>query len=241
VEAGHSWKVDPAVAGTIPDTATGGAQTLTEGTGVGRGTAQPNPDVFDTDPDTLEQVVRTVDVSTFTGTGAATGSGTTPALAMSNSFTVAVWAMPTTTNAANPSATVSYSVFAQEGTAISGFFLDAYRNQWRFCMPTTQVAAPFDGVCVTSGTTGVAVNQWTYLVGQWDAVNHQVRLTVGTPGTPWIKSHASTAAANGVIDVGRRNTAYPWVGSIYDPQAMQAIATVGQLSALRLYSDPKDL
>ncbi|HEY2041211.1 MAG TPA: DNRLRE domain-containing protein [Jatrophihabitans sp.] len=237
VETGHSWKIDPATTGSIPDTAASAGQPLLEGAGVGRGLDEPNPDGFVADPVTSEKLpVPVVAVSTFAGQGAAKASAAV--LTMSQSFTVAAWVKPTSTAASSLTAASAFAIAAQEGPLISGFFVDVYRNQWRFCMPSTQNST-FDGACVRS--TGVAVNAWTFIAAQWDAVNHQLRLTVGEPGSPLVASHSVTASADGVFDIGIRNQPgqlFPWVGGIYGPAAIQAVATPAQLDRLRDFYSP---
>jgi hypothetical protein len=245
-QAAHTWRIDSAVIGSIPDLASSGPS-LSEGAGVTRGADAPNPSVTSVDDDTGETIAQPQDVSVFTGAGAlkttATGAASVLGTAgMASSFTFTAWVKPTAAAATSPTATAGYAVAAVEGSSVSGFFIDVYRNQWRFCMPSTQNST-FDGVCAV--VTGVVLD-WNFVAAQWDAVNKQLRFSVGTPSgsSAIVKSHPVTAAASGVFDVGVRNQPgqlYPWVGRVFAPTLMQAIASSNQLTALWQYATPAQL
>lgn len=246
-QAAHAWRIDPNVSGSLPDLNTSAGQALSEGPGVGRAVDTPNQSVTTVDDNTGETIPAPETVSTFTsssgdlstaGTGSASLLG---ASGMASSFTFTAWVKPTVADATNPSSSTAYAVAGLEGSAISGFVVDAYKNQWRFCMPTTQQAS-WDGICVA--VPGVVLD-WTFLTAQWDAVNKQLRLTVGDPsGLPAVKSHPVTAAASGVLDIGSRvdpGRAYPFAGSIFAPTLVPAVASSDQLTALWEYAKPSDL
>jgi hypothetical protein len=246
VQAGHAWRVNTSLTTTVPDDGTSSPQDLNVGTGVSNAVDAPNPAVTDVDPVTLDPRATPENVSTFTGSGALKTSTALSGFSMSQNFTFTAWVKPTGTSVMSGSATVGYAIAAQEGTSISGFLVDAYRGQYRFCMPTTQNST-FDGVCATANIPhdGSLVPVWAFIIAQWDWTNKTLRLTVGAPGTPTdVEYHASTAAASGVFDVGVRNQPgqiYPFVGSIFAPTVMQAIASTDQLTALSKYAEPSGL
>ena len=253
VKAGHSWHAmndGSTPAGAIPDTATTGnnPQTLAGSTVTApnppTSTDAPNPLVTNGYDDQLQPIPEPEYVSNFSGAGALkSAAGSAAVLNMASSFTVAAWVKPTNNLVLSSGA---YAIMAQEGTAVSGFFLDAYAGNWRFCMPTTQNVT-FNGNCASTPIASSAVGTWTYIVAQWDVTNQVLRLSAGTPGGNWasIVTHTPpTAAASGVFDVGVRNQPgqlFPFQGSIFDPVAIQAIADTTALTALSQYFDPKDL
>ncbi len=185
-------------------------------------------------------------VLSFTGSAASVTTGTTalpnaPALAdTSKSFTVGAWlSSPTIT------AGTAMTALAQDGTNESSFFLENSNNHWALCMPTSN-ATTWAGDCVS---TSVAINPntWTWVVGTWDAVNKQIRISATTDGsaaTPTVASHAAAWASTGSLYVGRDKigTAYRyWRGLIADPVVVPGVLDSVQTGELGQHMVPGGL
>jgi hypothetical protein len=177
-----------------------------------------------------------VGVLQFDGTTAtATTSG--PAIDTTRSFTVAAWV-----KAADTSDTLVRPVLSQDGSSISSFFLQNAVGHWHFCVPESE-SATFAGACAES-TELVTPGVWNFVVGEWDAVNHQVRLyltTGGSASTPVVESQDSVPASTGPVTVGRdkKGTNFRYFnGQIYHPAVLQGDLTSNQIRNLGQFDQP---
>jgi hypothetical protein len=143
---------------------------------------------------------------------------------------------------ADASSTLVRPILTQDGSSISGFFLQNSTGHWRFCLPNAE-ATTWSGDCATSSGS-VAVGSWTFVVGEWDAINQQARIYVSTDGsasTPVIASHASVPASPVTVAVGRDKvgSAYRYFnGEIYHPAVVPGILTSSQVSLLGQSDQP---
>lgn len=230
VLAGHQWQTTPGPVDSsgnpdtapcpldpVSDTATTAAQPVALSGAVCWGS------------DVLPPGPPAVGTLSFAGS---TASATTsaPVLDTTHSFTVAAWVNP-----ADGGAGITRPILSQDGSALSGFFLQNGNGHWYFCLPDAEVA-PYVGDCASTGT--VTINTWMFLAAEWDATNHQLRLYVSTDGsaaTPVVVSHESVPASTGPIAVGRDKigTAYRYFnGQIYNPTAIQGLLSSLQIGAL---------
>jgi hypothetical protein len=151
-----------------------------------------------------------------------------PAIDTTRSFTVAAWV-----NAADASTTLVRPVLSQDASNISSFFLQNNIGHWSFCVPSSDMPT-YAGTCATS-VDPVTPGAWTFVVGEWDAVNHQVRLYNsggGSASAPVVESQHSMPASTGAVFVGRDKvgTAYRFFnGQIYHPTVLQ-----GDLSSTQI-------
>jgi hypothetical protein len=167
----------------------------------------------------------------YAGT-AATAMTATPVVDTRQSFTVAAWLY-----ASSSSSTVA--ALGQDGTNESTFFLQAGAGHWMFCLPgvdaTTWAASA--GHCATAPGT-LVLNQWTYVVGVWDSVNKQARISASTDGsvTTWsVVSHNSVPASVTGVVVGRNKVdgGYRyWTGDIGYPAVIQGVLSSAQISVM---------
>jgi len=179
-----------------------------------------------------------VGVLRFSGVvGMATTGG--PAIDTTKSFTVAAWVKAT-----DASSTLVRPILTQDGSSISGFFLQNSVDHWRFCLTAVE-STTYSGTCTQStATVSSTLNTWMFIVGEWDAINHQVRLYVSSDGsasTPVIASHASVPASTGVVAVGRDKvgTAYRYFnGEIYHPAVLPGVLSSTQLASLGQSDQP---
>ena len=250
VQKGHAWFFSDADAATnagtgtgitptppVPDTATTSPTPLNATSGMTFGPDSPNTAMTHTDPVTAQEAPLVMTVSQFNGTAAES----TPAkvLDTTKSFTVAAWVKPT-----SAATTSALPVVTQAGSQESSFFLQASSNTWRLCIPDSD-ASTWNGDCAYSSST-VAPNQWVFIVGEWDAINHQIRLYVNadgadSTGTPAVHYHASAPATVGGLYVGQDligSQVRHFVGSIFAPMAFQAVATPNQIYSLMTYETP---
>lgn len=158
------------------------------------------------------------------------------------SYTVAAWLYPSTTDPAGR----NYTALSQGGTVNSGFYLQltAGTQQWRFCV-RSQTTPPVTD-CATA-PTAATLGTWQFVAGEWDTANQQVRLYVGAGAQPAATaSHtlpAGDVSAAGPLTVGSAiSTGAPsnqWGGDIDDPAAFQGLADYQQLHDLFTQSSPQ--
>jgi len=166
------------------------------------------------------------------------GTATTsePVIDTTKSFTVGAWLKI----GDNPS-NVFETAMTQDGSAVSGFFLMQAFGRWQFCVPRTE-SNVWDG----DGAVGppAAANTWTFVVGTWDAINHQIRIYASTDGsasTPAVAYHPSTPASNGPVSFGLGHAAghvRPWRGSIASPFVFQGVMSSSLFTYLGKKSIP---
>ncbi len=176
-------------------------------------------------------------VLTFNGTSSlATSPRTTD---LTKPFTVAAWVYPTGT-ASRFYTAVSSDSGTPGSSSASGFDLQYYSGvsgnslyrTWRFCLPNG-TGAVVD--CAVSATGQVLLNKWTFVAGQWDPVNHAIRLYLG--GQPVSSSsHQSSATSTGQLVVGRawwaNATTDWWAGMVDSPIVTPSLSDGFQLNAL---------
>ncbi|MEV4058106.1 LamG domain-containing protein [Amycolatopsis sp. NPDC049688] len=96
----------------------------------------------------------------------------TPVVNTAGSFSVSAWAVLTKADGAN------YTVFGQNGTAVSGFQVqyNGTLHKWAVVIPQADQNDP----AVTAVVSNVALvtNEWTHLAMSYDAVQHVVKLYV---------------------------------------------------------------
>ncbi len=165
------------------------------------------------------------------GGAAPTASAASPGLAdTSKSFTVGAWLNASTTGSG-----IYRTAVDQEGTNQSAFFLQNTGGYWGFCMSNSD-ATTFAGDCVRG--SAVTVNTWTFVVGVWDAVNHQLRVYVSPDGsgtTPSTGSHQAAWKATGPLYVGRDKIGSAlryWSGSIANPFVVPGVLDGTQIGHL---------
>jgi hypothetical protein len=227
-QAGHAWLPDvnavPASGcgqATVPDSAdpahsTPQPMTLSGGVCWAKDTPVPPP----------------VGGLHFDGTNSTAISG--PLLDDTKSYTVAAWVDPTGTDT-----THFYTAVSARGVVDSAFYLQRASSQkWRMCIRTQ--SAPAVTGCATS-STDVATNEWTFLVGMYDAVNHQVRLIVSTDGsatTPFVAGFSQPGPSESLpIVVGGARSASNdftnnWQGDVVGPMVMPGIASSTQIALM---------
>jgi hypothetical protein len=156
-----------------------------------------------------------------TGYGATTG----PVLNTAASFTVSAWvklpALPTN----------HATVFAQEGTNNSGFYLwyNTGWNGWAFSFASNDTTTYTWNAAGSSA--GAAVNTWTHVVGAYNAATHTAQLylngTLAATGTgitnwnatgPLLLGAAKTAGTLGNYFPGEISNAQAWNYALSAPQ-----------------------
>jgi concanavalin A-like lectin/glucanase superfamily protein len=225
VHAGHSWEVAADTDGTVdcssgqvPDTATSNPQPLALSGGLTCGAASPT---FPPPHGLLH----------FDGT--ASHPTTSARLNTSASYTVAAWLRPS-----GMVSTGNYTALGQAGTANSAFYLQVGSGlKWRMCIRTQTTTVATD--CVDAGTA--AMGQWAFVVGVYDAINHEARLYVSSdgsapaPATGFARNQGGVSAS-GSITVGRAessaSSANFWQGDILNPAVFQGVANTDQISKL---------
>lgn len=225
VLAGHSWTTDvqpgssPTCAATaVTDNAPASPKSLTLSASACRSPAiGPG---LPTDPGVTLSALK------LNGTSASVAKTASSVIDTSRSFTIGAWLNP----AVNVPAGTAMPALAQDGSNTSAFMLQDGEGYWRFC------AAPADtsswaGGCVSS-VNKAALNTWTFVVGVFDALNHQLRLYVSSDGatyTPTVQAFEKVTASTGPFYVGRdkvgTNYRY-WNGQVADPFAFQGVISV---------------
>jgi hypothetical protein len=172
------------------------------------------------------------------GTGSATtGSGASPlTVDATNAFAVSVWVRPEVASSSAEDVALSL-----DGTSLSGFKLGQYNGKWMFCMPRNQTpATPYDGDCAYVNqptTTSDYVGQWTLLVGTWDPIAHQIRLSVNGTAAEAGVAHTSTGTASGALRVGAvqdGTVSTSWIGDVLNPAIFAGMLAPEQLTTLNL-------
>ena len=157
---------------------------------------------------------------------------------LSQPFTVSGWVYPTGT------ANLYYTAISTDSTtsgstSASGFDLQYHAgsagqsnyNIWRFCLPNGTATVD----CAVSAAGQVQLNQWTFVSGQWDPVNHAVRLYV-SGALVSSASHQPTTGNTGQLVVGRAwwagATTDWWAGMIESPVITPSLSDSTELSNL---------
>lgn len=207
-------------ANTTPGTGISGEKDLTVGSGLPRTVtdsigAQPAAPVL--------SFSGTVSSTTLAQTSAA-GVDTT------QSFTASAWVKPATS-------TGTMAIIAQSGATNSGFVLEDVGGSMTFCVQPQNGAG--SSHCATAAVVS-PVNTWVMVTGIWDAVNHQVRLVLGTnlPASvvaPHVPPTGDVTAA-GVVTIGSAQVtgtaANPWNGKIASAVLIQEPADTTLLTTL---------
>jgi Concanavalin A-like lectin/glucanases superfamily len=224
-QAGHSWPITAAPDGTVDcssgsvaDSATSSRESLTLSAGVTCGSGAPTGGPPH-------------GVLSFDGT--ASNATTTAQLNTATSYTVAAWLRPT-----GMVSTGNYTAMGRDGATNSAFYLQVGSGlKWRMCIRTQTATVATD--CVDAGS--VVLGQWVFVVGVYDAINHEARLYVSTDGsaaTPAIgyARDQSGLSAAGPLTVGRALSAGArgnyWQGDILNPAIFQGVANSDQIAKL---------
>ncbi|MEW1843026.1 LamG-like jellyroll fold domain-containing protein [Nonomuraea angiospora] len=165
------------------------------------------------------------------GQSDSTGTTSGPVVDTSQSFSVAAWVKLTSTGAV-------YTVAGQDGTNVSGFFLQYHKtlNRWVFNRYATDGVGT--GGALAQSTATPQLNTWTHLTGVYDRATQSLRLyvngvlqqeTVWTY-TPW--------NATGPTSIGRGRyagaDADAWVGELDDVRLYQGVLSSAQIARLSL-------
>ncbi|MFE4535355.1 LamG domain-containing protein [Streptomyces scopuliridis] len=144
------------------------------------------------------------------------------------SFTVSAWARLTSSGE-------FYTVAAQDGGAISGFFLQYAQddNRWRLAMGRSDSAEAGEDEAESAGPP--AMNTWQHLTGVFDAEKRQIRLYVDGR-LQSTAAHRSTWSANGSFTVGRGlwegDKSDLYEGYVDDVRAYQRAMSASEIAAL---------
>jgi len=223
-EQGHAWRTDTASGSpmptSLPDEATAAPAQLSLNPAVGWSTGQ------------ALRPTSSSSVLTFNGSSSV---ATAPYLLdIAKPFTVAAWVYPQGTQARYYSA-LSTDSTGTSATGASGVQLQYYAGSgatgsqapnavWRMCMPN----GTSSNDCATSAAGSVQLNSWTFVAGEWDPVNHNVRLYLNG-AVAATASHLPTATvASGQFVVGRAwwNSAVTdwWSGAVESPIVVQSLS-----------------
>jgi hypothetical protein len=170
---------------------------------------------------------RTGDAATFDGTDDRVVAGA-PAIRTDASFSVSAWAY---LGMAWPFRTVA----SQDGTAVSGFFLqyNGVHDRWGFAMLESDSTSAVKQEVLSASAP--VLNRWTHLVGVYDDEANQIRLYVNGV---LASSTARTAEwnATGVFAVGRARyggaDADHFGGRIDEVAAYQRVLTATEVTDL---------
>jgi hypothetical protein len=149
------------------------------------------------------------------------------------SFSVSLWAYPTTTGG-------THGLIAEAGTAASGssgFFIkqDPINLRWVFDMPQADTSAPTEDQIATANSSLVA-NTWYHLVATYNSSNKQMAFYVNDSligtlthgGTPW--------NSTGALQVGRLrwngNPTNYYKGSIDDVRVYPRVLSATEVDDL---------
>ncbi|MFJ9211664.1 LamG-like jellyroll fold domain-containing protein [Streptomyces sp. NPDC102264] len=144
------------------------------------------------------------------------------------SFTVSAWARLTSNGE-------FYTVAAQDGGNISGFFLQYAQddNRWRLAMGQSDSTEAGEDEAESAGPP--AMDTWQHLTGVFDAEKRQIRLYVDGR-LQSTAAHRSTWNANGSFTVGRGlwegDEADQYKGYVDDVRAYQRAMSASEISAL---------
>ncbi|MEV4972295.1 LamG domain-containing protein [Streptomyces scopuliridis] len=144
------------------------------------------------------------------------------------SFTVSAWARLTSSGD-------FYTVAAQDGGAISGFFLQYAQddNRWRFAMGHSDSTEAGEDEAESAGPP--AMDTWQHLTGVFDAEKRQIRLYVDGR-LQSTAAHRSTWSANGSFTVGRGlwegDKSDLYEGYVDDVRAYQRAMSAPEIAAL---------
>jgi hypothetical protein len=86
-------------------------------------------------------------------------------------------------------------------------------------------------------TTSDYVGQWTLLVGTWDPIAHQIRLSVNGTAAEAGVAHTSTGTASGALRVGAvqdGTVSTSWIGDVLNPAIFAGMLAPEQLTTLNL-------
>jgi large repetitive protein len=154
-------------------------------------------------------------VASFNGTsGAITTSG--PVLNTAGDFSVSGWAYLTKTGS-------WADVITQDGTTVSGFFLqyDSADNRWAFSM----LPGDADGTAIRAlSPLAPALDTWTHLAGTYDAATGQMDLYLNgqLAGTA---TNTSPFATSGDVAIGRGK--YDGAGTDFFPGELSDVEAFG--------------
>jgi hypothetical protein len=221
VKAGHSWPTDAGVsnptapcpqAAAVADTASSSVMNMSlSGSVCWQSSASFPPPAGST---------ATPNVLNFPGTTHTSRTASSP-IDTSKSFTVGAWLRPATVSSAGTAQTA----IVQHGVNEEMFYLQNSNGAWWFCMPFADTAV-WKGDCVAGPP--VVANQWTFVVGVFDAVNRQMRIYVSTDGsgsTPLTETHqANPYVPGGQLELGLdqiNGSVRQWTGQILDPFVFQ--------------------
>ena len=166
----------------------------------------------------------------FNGTSSAVNMGK-GLIATANSFSVSCWVKMNSTS--------GFQTFvSQDGTNISGFFLQKKGSTGKFgfsCLASDSNAA---ATLAADGTTTPTTGVWYHLIGVYDRPNSLLKLYVngvlestGSFTTPW--------SATGVTTIGRgffNNAQTDWVnGSIDDVRLYNRLLTASEIATISAY------
>ncbi|HEX6684811.1 MAG TPA: LamG-like jellyroll fold domain-containing protein [Candidatus Limnocylindrales bacterium] len=126
-----------------------------------------------------------------------------PAIVTTDSFSVSTWVRLSRTPAG------TWTVLAQDGTTVSGFYLGVRQKttggpyHWTFQMHTTDAAGPTARTDSINPIAAADVGAWVHLIGVYDAVRGEIRLYVN--GVPQLTVPRATTPwqATGPLTVGR--------------------------------------
>lgn len=151
------------------------------------------------------------------------------AIDTSKSFTVSAWLK------LDEAGTVHRTAVSQDGSTISGFFLqyNPASRKWNFVLPATNADGAVRDLAESSAPA--VAGRWTHLVGVFDDGAKQLRLYVdGVPGTTG--SHPTPWAATGLAKLGAaqvgKQVVNQWLGSIDDVRLYQRVLTKAEIDDL---------
>jgi RHS repeat-associated protein len=209
-DAAVRWDFDQDSGTTVTDTSGNGRDgTIANGTWV-RGTSTEPSD----------------NAVSFNGTSAAVTRAGGSGVATDASFTVSAWV-----NSTDPS--TFRTAIAQDGTNISGFFLQQAAGKWSFTRQSTDSST--SATTRTWSTDLLIPGQWTHLTGIYDATAGQLRLYVNGALNSTVACSCAWNAT-GAFTVGRAkwnsiNTDW-WLGGIDDVRVYPKALTSDQVANL---------
>ncbi|WP_207124141.1 LamG-like jellyroll fold domain-containing protein [Actinocatenispora comari] len=172
----------------------------------------------------------TSDTAVIDTTGGATGGG----------FTVSAWAYLDDNSR-------YHTVLSQDGQQSSAFYLQ-YRSDpdcdcWAFGMRDADTA---DGVTTVALSQDKAwLQEWTHLVGVYDAVNHQLRLYVNGVLQPDQPSFSSPIASTSPLNIGRGlhggQIGWYWQGEVDNVRAYQRVMSDPEITHQAAEADYPEL
>jgi hypothetical protein len=227
---GHEWITDNGIAAPLQDQ-------NSNGTGVAYNHQAPMTTITAANigTDTLYDGAATP-VFTFTATGTDAVHTSQAAVDTTSSFSVGAWVRPSTSIAS----TGQYTLLSEGSTSSgTGFALGISNGQWEFCLGglsslTSSTNSPAN--CATTSATPPSLGHPVYVSGIYDAVNDQLRLSLGSTVIASNVATATVASTGDDVFVGANYVGgtyiQKWVGTVDDPSAFPGVMDGAQLANL---------